>query len=137
MDAVIRVPMAAPIAHGHRIEVVHRSDEDGARTVIAVTDLDDRVRYQPVAGGPVGVTMPEEDATGRTTRWTGHVVDCTIVGRGTDVVTELLVDPVGSGAAEADLALREADAAAEAARGEALRWGGADRTPKQDAPRFW
>lgn len=136
MDAVIRVPMAAPIAHGHRIEVVHRADGDGVRTVIAVTDLDDRVRYQPVAGGPVA-TPEEEGAAGRTTRWTGHVVDCTIVGRGPDVVTELLVDPVGSGAAEADLALREADAAAEAARGEARRWGGADRTPKQDAPRFW
>lgn len=126
MDRKIVIAVPAAIPHGHRVELVERVDESGARTVLTVTDLETRVRYQHGAAVSSG-----------TVAWVGRVIECTISASRAGVSTTLLVDPVGPGAAEADVALRGADAAASAATDEALRWGGADRTPEPESPRFW
>ncbi|KDA06359.1 hypothetical protein DC31_11040 [Microbacterium sp. CH12i] len=126
MDRTIVIAASAPIPHGHRIEVVERVDDTGERAVMMVIDLETRVKYQQG-------TPSASDAVA----WTGRVLECTIVsakGRGS---TTLLVDPIGPGSSEADVALRGADAAAFAAKAEADRWGGADRVPEPKAPRFW
>ncbi|WP_144796791.1 hypothetical protein [Microbacterium paludicola] len=126
MDRTIVISVPAPVPHGHRVEVAERLDGEGERVVLAVTDLETRVRYQH--GATVG--------HGATT-WVGRVLECTIAQGRSGVVTTLLIDPVGPGAAEADLALRGADAAASAVTSEALRWGGANREPEPEPPRFW
>ncbi|WP_181905860.1 hypothetical protein [Microbacterium bovistercoris] len=40
-------------------------------------------------------------------------------------------------AADAEEALREADAAVAAAKAEAVRWGGTDKRPAEPADRHW
>lgn len=40
-------------------------------------------------------------------------------------------------AVQADQALQDADAAVDAAKAEAARWGGADKTPTEPHPRYW
>lgn len=126
MDRTIVIAASAPIPHGHRIEVVERVDEDGVRTVTTVIDLETRVRYEQ------GTSAVAESLT-----WTGRVLECTIMSTKSKASTTLLVDPIGPGSAQADVALRGADAAADAASGEALRWGGGDRDPEPEPPRFW
>ena len=128
MDRTITIPLPVAIAHGHRVQVLEHIDEAGARTLVMITDLESRTRY---AGGAV------TDAPAAQASWVGRVLECTVSPTRTGASTVLLVDPVGPGAAEADVALRGADAAADAARDEALRWGGADRVPEPEAPRFW
>lgn len=126
MDRTIEIAASAPIPHGHRIEVIERVDEAGARTLATVIDLETRIRYQQGVSAVAGAVT-----------WTGRVLECTITSAKSRFSTTLLVDPIGPGSAEADVALRGADAAAEAAKGEALRWGGADREPEPEPPRFW
>lgn len=126
MDRTITIAASAPIPHGHRVEVVERVDETGARSVIVLTDLETRVRYRH-----------DSPQASDTVTWTGRVVECIIAQTRGGVRTALLVDPTGPGSAEADVALRGADAAADAARDEALRWGGGDRVPDPEPPRFW
>lgn len=126
MDRTIEIATSAPIPRGHRIEVIERVDEGGARTLATVIDLETRIRYQQ------GRSSVAEAVT-----WTGRVLECTIMSTKSKASTTLLVDPIGPGSAEADVALRGADAAAEAAKDEALRWGGADREPQPEQPRFW
>lgn len=126
MDRAIVIAVPAPIPHGHRVEVVERVDEDGERMVLSVTDLETRIRYRHGASVLQGVTT-----------WVGRLLECTIEPGRSGISTTLLVDPVGPGAAQADVALRGADAAASAVTDEALRWGGADRKPEPEAPRFW
>ena len=125
MDRTIVIAAPAPIPHGHRVEIVERVDGSGERTVVAVTDLETRIRYQH------GVAAPGSVA------WIGRVLECTVGQSRAGTDTTLLVDPVGPGAAEADVALRGADSAASAVTDEALRWGGADRAPEPEEPRFW
>lgn len=120
------IAASAPIPHGHRVEVVERVGETGARALAMVIDLETGIRYQQGASAEAGAVT-----------WTGRVLECTIVQVKSRVSTRLLVDPIGPGAAQADVALRGADAAAEAAKDEALRWGGGDREPEPEAPRFW
>lgn len=126
MDRTIVIPMSAPIPHGHRVEVIERVGEDAERSVLLIADLDARIRYQHGAGTVSDGTL-----------WTGRVLECTITTSRNSVSTTLLIDPIGPGSGDADVALRGADAAADAAKGEALRWGGADRPPQPEAPRFW
>lgn len=126
MDRTITITVPAPIPHGHRIEVVERVDDSGSRSVVVLTDLETRVRYRQDA------SANSEGAT-----WTGRVIECVVTPMRGGTKTTLLVDPTGPGSAEADVALRGADAAADAARDEALRWGGGDRVPDPEAPRFW
>lgn len=125
MDTTIVIPVSAPIPHGHRVEVIERHDESG-RSVIVVTDLETRIRYQHGTRMLSGVTS-----------WNGRILDCTVTTTSVGVSTALLVDPIDTAGSEADVALRGADAAADAAKAEADRWGGADRTPAEEAPRFW
>lgn len=134
MDRSIAIPMSAPIPHGHRVEVVERVDESGERAVLMVTDLESQIRFQH---GQHASNRHSALAFPGSAAWVGRVLECTISGGRTGVSTTLLVDPVGPGAAEADIALRGADAAASAVTDEALRWGGADRMPEPEPPRFW
>ena len=69
-------------------------------------------------------------------RWLGRVLDCTVVLSATGSRTELRLDATGPGAIGATVALDEADAAAEAAKAEADRWGSAVPEPEQ-TERFW
>jgi hypothetical protein len=126
MDTTIEVAVPAPIPHGHRVEVVERVGEHGERTTLAVTDLETRIQYRQGSRAGAG-----------TATWVGRVIDCTISSGRAGVSTTMLIDPVRQGAADADIALRGADAAASAVTSEALRWGGADREPEPEPPRFW
>lgn len=126
MDRTVVITVSAPIPHGHRIEVVERVDDTGARSVVVLTDLETQIHYRQEASSP-------RDAV----TWTGRVLECVIAPTRGGVRTTLLVDPVGPGSAGADIALRGADAAAEAVTNEALRWGVGDRTAPPEAPRFW
>ncbi|MGM7671840.1 hypothetical protein [Microbacterium sp. A93] len=126
MDRTIVIAVPAAIPHGHRIQVVESVDEVGERTVVMLIDLETRIHYRHSG------QTPSSSST-----WTGRVLECTIAPTRHGVSTTLLVDPVGPGAAESDVALRGADAAADAARDEALRWGGGDRVPEPEPPRFW
>lgn len=128
MDRTITIPLPVAIAPGHRIQVLEHVDESGSRTLMMITDLESRIRYS--AGAVTGASAAQAS-------WTGRVLECTVSPTRTGVSTVLLVDPAGSGAADTDVALRGADAAADAARDEALRWGGGDRVPEPEAPRFW
>jgi len=125
MDRTITIGMPSPVPQGHRVRVHERVADGEARTVIAVTDLETGSRWQREASAA-------DDAV-----WTGTVRDCVIEQTTGGVRTLLHVDIVPGAATEADDALRGADAAAEAARTEALRWGGADRVPEPEQPRFW
>lgn len=125
MDRTIVIAASAPIPHGHRIEVVERVDDAGVRTVMSVIDLETRIRYH------------QDTSVAERAAWTGRVLECTITSAKGRARTTLLVDPIGPGSAEADGALRGADAAAEAASVEALRWGGAGPESEPEPPRFW
>lgn len=121
------------IAHGHRVEVAESAisrvtteylpDEQ----VHAIVDLDTGIEYRFGEIPAEGVKV-----------WTGRVLRCTLTfAEPGETYTTLLVDPITPGAMEAKAALRGADAAAEAARIEAGRWGGADRVPAAEPERFW
>jgi hypothetical protein len=113
MDRSIVFPGQIAIAQGHRVEV---------------TDLETNIRYRLV----------EEAAGVDEVRWLGRVLDCTIGVSSTGSRTELRLDVRGPGPVGAKVALREADAAADAAKAEADRWGGSDRPPPvEESERFW
>jgi hypothetical protein len=65
------------------------------------------------------------------------VLECTDAIGDRSARTILTVDPIGPGAVGAKVALRGADAAADAAKAEADRWGGSDRPPAEEPERFW
>ena len=117
------------IAHGHRVEVTERIDElTGESLVLSVRDLDTGIRYRRV-----------EEPRGELLRWLGRVIDCTVTIGGHSSLTTLTVDAEGSGsgATSATAALHGADAAVDAAKAEADRWGGGDRVPEPEPERFW
>ncbi|WP_341958196.1 hypothetical protein [Microbacterium sp. LWH13-1.2] len=125
---VINAPLA--IAHGHRVEVSECVDElTGESVILSVIDLDTRIRYR----------RPEEPRE-RVSRWLGRVVDCTVtigVGHGSRTLLTVDIDGDGRGATSARTALHGADAAVDAAKAEADRWGGGDRVPEPEPERFW
>ena len=128
---------SAIVPAGREILVEERPDAEGRSRVVAVTD--------PAAG----VTHRwDAESDGASSRWSAVVVSCTVTTSGDRQRTVLVVDSateagpeparvVASAAVDAEQALREADAAVDAARVEAHRWGGADRTPATERPRFW
>lgn len=119
-------PFSAPIPRGHRIEVTELIGESGSSSVVMIADLDSGVRFE------------RSDAqVGETSSWMGTVRACTVSGGGNRVRTTLTVDSARPVAAEADAALRGADAAAEAAREDALRWAGVGPEAEPEPPRFW
>lgn len=128
---------SAVVPQGREILVEERPDAEGRSRVVSVTDAAAGVTYRWEAepGGP-------------SSRWSAVVVSCTVTTNGTQQRTVLVVDSVAESASaparvvasvavDAEQALREADAAVDAARAEAYRWGGADRTPPKQQPRFW
>ena len=127
MDRLLVVAAQVAIAHGHRVEVTEQIDPlAGEPVVLSIVDLDTGIRYRRA-----------EDPSGDLSRWIGRVLECTVTIGGADSHTSLLVDPSGPGATGAKRALRGADAAADAAKAEADRWGGADRPPPEEHERFW
>ena len=126
MDRTIVFPLSAPIPRGHRIEVMELLGESGSASVVAIVNLDSGVRFER-----------SDSPMGEISSWRGTVRGCTVSGSEGRVRTTLTVQAARFGEAESDLALRGADAAAEAARDEALRWGGGDRDPEPEPPRFW
>ncbi|MGN7967225.1 hypothetical protein ACTJKK_14210 [Microbacterium sp. 22179] len=129
MDRSIVFPGQIAIAQGHRVEVTEQLDPlSGETLAIAVRDLETNIRYRLV----------EEAAGVDEVRWLGRVLDCTIGVSSTGSRTELRLDARGPGPVGAKVALREADAAADAAKAEADRWGGSDRPrPVEESERFW
>src|SRR5690606_22248930 len=119
MDRTIVITASAPLAVGHLVEIVERVDADGAeRTVVSITDRETGVHYQRE-----GVTEPG----GEPFVWHGRVLSTTVSATVDGPRTTVRVDPVRTPAVEAELALRGADAAVEAAKIEADRWGGSDK----------
>lgn len=127
MDRRLVLNAQLAIARGHRVEVAERCDElGGEAAVLSVVDLDTGIRFR-AADEPLGEIV----------HWLGRVIECTVVF-GSGAHTLLTVDTDGDGrGAGARVALNGADAAAEAAKAEADRWGGGDRVPEPEAERFW
>ncbi len=127
MDRRLVLNAQLAIAQGHRLEVTEHIDADsGEAVVLAVVDLDTGIRYRRA-----------EEPSGETSRWLGRVLDCTVTIGGHGPHTVITVAVEGPGGAGAKVALRGADAAAEAAKAEADRWGGADRMPEPPVEREW
>lgn len=129
MDRKLVVNAHIAIARGHRIEVTERIDElTGESGILSVLDLDSGIRYRSI-----------EEPDSETVRWTGHVVDCTVVigGRSSHTSLTVTADSGRSGSTSARVALHAADAAVDAAKAEADRWGGGDRLPEPEPERFW
>lgn len=129
MDRKLVLNAHLAIAHGHRVEVSERVDElTGESVILSVIDLDTRIRYRRA-----------EEPRGSVLRWLGRVVDCTVTIGGHSPRTTLTVDVDGDGrgASSARTALHGADAAVDAAKAEADRWGGGDRVPEPEPERFW
>lgn len=127
MDRLLVLNAQVAIAHGHRVEVTEQVDPFTQEPlVLAVVDLDTGIRYRRA-----------EEPSGDFSRWIGRVLECTVTMGGAGARTSLLIDPIGPGATGAKVALRGADAAADAAKAEADRWGGVDRPPAEEPERFW
>lgn len=127
MDRSLSLPAQVAIAPGHRVEVTEQIAPHTEEPVIfALVDLDTGIRYAR-AGDP----------RGEFSRWVGRVLNCTVTIGGGAGRTVLRVDPIGPGATGAKVALYGADAAADAAKAEADKWGGTDRPPAQEPERFW
>ncbi|KJL27520.1 hypothetical protein [Microbacterium oxydans] len=126
MDRILVVAGQIAIAPGHRIEVTEQADPlTNEPVLLSLTDLDTGIRYRT------------DDVSGELSRWLGRVLDCTVTIGAHSARTTLTVDPIGPGSTGAKVALREADAAADAAKAEADRWGGSDRQPAEETERFW
>lgn len=127
MDRMLVFAGQIALPLGHRVEVTeHSGGDDSEPLVLSVVDLDTGIRYRR-----------SEEFRGAVSRWIGRVLECTVTVSGGVTRTALLVDPVGPAASEAGVALRGADAAVEAAKAEADRWGGTDRPPAEEPERFW
>lgn len=127
MDRTLVLNAQLAIALGHIVEVTEQVDAlSGESRILAVVDIDTGIRYRR-----------SDEPRGEVSRWTARVLDCTILIGGGGPYTTLVVDPVGIGSARAEAALQGADAAADAAKAEADRWGGTDRAPEPEAERFW
>lgn len=127
MDRMLALPAQVAIAHGHRVEVTEQIDPFTQESVVtALVDLDTGVRYQR-----------GNEPSGDVARWIGRVLGCTVTIGGNGPHSVLRVDPIGQGATEARVALHDADAAADAAKAQADRWGGSDRPQPEEPERFW
>ncbi|MGF6824391.1 hypothetical protein M2317_003320 [Microbacterium sp. ZKA21] len=126
MDRTLVLAASAPIPVGHRVEVAEQLDlASGTSTVVAITDLESGVRYQRA-----------EEPSGELSVWQGKVLTTTITATADGPRTAVKVDAVRSAAFDADVALRGADAAVDAAKDEAVRWG-SDPFPEKEPDRFW
>lgn len=127
MDRMLTLSAQVAIAHGHRVEVTEQTDPFTQEpVVVGLVDLDTGIRYQYI-----------DDPRGEVSRWIGRILGCTVTIGGGGPRTVLRVDPIGPGATGARVALHDADAAADAAKAEADRWGGSDRPQPEEPERFW
>lgn len=127
MDRTLALTAQVAIAQGHRVEVTEHVDaETGESVILALVDLDTGIRYRRA-----------EERRGESSRWLGRVLDCTVTIGGEGAHTALRVEPLVESASGVAVALQGADAAADAAKAEADRWGGIDRPPAEQAERFW
>lgn len=129
MDRMLVLNAQLPIARGHRVEVTEVIVETRNEPVLmAVVDLETGVRFRRA-----------EEPRGELVHWLGRVLDCTVTFGGPRDRTVLVVDADGDGpgGVGARAALTGADAAVEAAKAEADRWGGGDRMPEPEPERFW
>lgn len=115
LDDVVAIPV------GHRVEVTE------AGGVIALADLDTGIRYLPADGTGTGEAP---------TTWHGRVLACVVAPAAHRSHTTLVVtaDETRPVAAEAREALDGADAAFEAAKAEAMRWGSEPGNPPRPQP---
>lgn len=127
MDRLLVWTAQVAIPRGHRVEVTEQADPLTQEPVLlSLVDLDTGIRYRRA-----------EEPGVEASRWIGRVLDCTVTIGDRVSRTTLTVDPIGPGAVGAKVALRGADAAADAAKAEADRWGGSDRPPAEEPERFW
>jgi hypothetical protein len=127
MDRKLALNAQLALPRGHRVEVTEVVDpETGAPVVMAVVDLDTGIRYRRA-----------EEAQADADRWLGRVLECTVTIGGHGAHTVLTVSSEPGGPTGAKAALRGADAAVEAAKAEADRWGGTDRSPEEPPQRIW
>lgn len=125
MDRTLVLAASAPLTVGHLVEIAEEAGAPGGGSaVVSITDRHTGVRYQRAAA-----------ATGDVSVWHGRVLATTIAVTADGPRTTVRVEPVRARAVEAELALREADAAAEAAKSESDRWGGSDKPPYQEPTR--
>lgn len=128
MDRTLVLPVSMPVPVGHRIEIADAPDggADGGTVLFSIVDLETGIRFQRA-----------EEPAGAVRRWQGQVSACVIAATGAGARTVLTLAEVSPLAAGARSALREADAAAEAAFAQAQRWGGTDRPIEEEPERFW
>ncbi|MCK2037210.1 hypothetical protein KZC51_13835 [Microbacterium sp. SSW1-49] len=127
MDRTLVWTAQVAIPSGHRVEVTEQTDPlTQAPVLVSLLDLDTGILYRRA-----------EEPLGDLARWLGRVLECTVIVEARVARTILTVDPVGPGAVGSTVALRGADAAADAAKAEADRWGGVDRPPAEEPERFW
>lgn len=128
MDRRLVLNAHLAVARGHRVDVMESVDEESGRaSVLQIVDLDNGIRF-----------VRDETARGDVVRWSGRVLDCTVtIGAGARTVLTVDVEGDGAGATNARAALLGADAAVEAAKAEADRWGGSDGVPEPETDRFW
>ena len=138
MDRRLVLNAHLAVARGHRVDVMEAVDEESGRaSVLQIVDLDSGIRY-----------VRDEGARGDVVRWSGRVLDCTVtidagtigggtIGAGSRTVLTIDIEGDGAGATNAHAALLGADAAVEAAKAEADRWGGSDGVPEPETDRFW
>lgn len=125
MSVTLILPLPAPLGVGRVISL----DEEGGS--VQIRDLTTGVVYRVP-----GSVLPEFGAL----PWRGRVEACTVQASPTGAVTELVLDAVPGGAVDlrgAAVALEGAEQAAAAAKAQAAVWGGTDRPPQEEAPRFW
>lgn len=127
MDRTLVWTAQVAIPSGHRVEVTEQADPLTQEPVLlSLLDLDTGVHYRRA-----------EEPRGDLARWVGRVLECTVIFGDRGARTVFTVDPIGPGGVGAKVALRGADAAADAAKAEADRWGGSDRPPVEEPERFW
>lgn len=125
MAVTLILPLSAPLGVGRIVTV------DEEPRAVRIRDLTTGVVYRVP-----GSVLPELGAL----PWRGRVDACTVLVTEEGVVTELVLDAVPGGAVDlrgSAIALEGASQAAAAAKAQAAIWGGTDRPPQEEAPRFW
>lgn len=126
MDRLLVFAGQVALPVGHRVEVSeHLDPRTEEPVVLSLVDLDTGIRYRR-----------GEHQAAEVTHWIGRVLECTVAVGGAPR-TSLLIDPIGPSNSGAGIALRGADAAVNAAKAEADRWGGTDRPAPEAPERFW
>ncbi|MEI3843834.1 MULTISPECIES: hypothetical protein [unclassified Microbacterium] len=132
------VTVSLPLALGLPVGRVVAFEAEGAGGPRILRDVVTGIRYVLPAG-----VLPDAD----TVPGQARVDSCTVIvgevgiAGETGVRTELVLDPVpvpdASRRTGTAAALSGAEQAAASATGEAVWWGGGERTPKEEPERFW